>query len=103
MSFTGQAMLFPESATPFLKLSPEALVTPCRENQAQVKPSPAAGAAQGVALESGRGRVVVLGEATILTSVLVRVNGSTQHFGMGHAESDDRRLALNVMHWLSRL
>jgi hypothetical protein len=43
----------------------------------------AAGAAQGVALVSELGRVVVLGEATMLTSVLVRANGSTQHFGMG--------------------
>jgi hypothetical protein len=47
--------------------------------------------------------VVVLGEATMLTSVLVRANGSTQHLGMGHAGCDDRQLTLNIMHWLSRL
>jgi hypothetical protein len=103
MSFTGQAMLFPESGTPFLKLSPEARVAPYRENEPRREPAPAAGAAQGVALETGRGRVVVLGEATMLTSVLVRANGSTQHLGMGHAGCDDRQLTLNIMHWLSRL
>ena len=84
MSFTGQAMLFPETATPFLKLSPEARVAPYRENEPRTEPVPAAGAAQGVALESGRGRVVVLGEATMLTAVLVRANGRNEHFGMGH-------------------
>jgi hypothetical protein len=103
MSFTGQAMLFPESATPFLKLSPEARVAPYRENEPRAESASAAGAAQGVALASGRGRVVVLGETTMLTSVLVRANGSTQHFGMGHTNCDDRQLALNIMHWLSRL
>ena len=103
MSFTGQAMLFPAGATPFLQLSPEARVAPYRENQPRLQPSSAAGAAQGVALEAGRGRVVVLGEATMLTAVRVRVNGTTQRFGMGHAGCDDRQLTLNVMHWLSRL
>jgi hypothetical protein len=103
MSFTGQAMFFPESATPFLKLSPEARVAPYRENEPRAVSASAAGAAQGVALASGRGRVVVLGEATMLTSVLVRANGSTQRFGMGHKNCDDRQLALNIMHWLSRL
>jgi hypothetical protein len=103
MSFTGQAMLFPDTATPFLKLSPQARVAPYRENQPRAEPASAAGAAQGVALGSGRGRVVVLGEATMLTAVLVRANGSTQRFGMGYANCDDRQLALNIMHWLSRL
>jgi len=103
MSFTGQAMLFPKSGTPFLKLSPEARVAPYRENESQAEPTSAAGAAQGVVLESGRGRVVVLGEATMLTAVLVRANGNTQHLGMGHANCDNRQLALNIMHWLSRL
>ena len=103
MSFTGQAMRFPEGATPFLNLSPEARVAPHRENASPSGSAPAAGATQGVALESGRGRVVVLGEATMLTSVVVRVNGRTQHFGMGHGRCDNRQLALNIMHWLSRL
>lgn len=103
MSFTGQAMHFPGTATPFLKLSPEARIAPYRENEPRAEPVSAAGAAQGVALESGRGRVVVLGEATMLTAVLVRANGRTEHFGMGHANCDDCQLAPNIMHWLSRL
>jgi hypothetical protein len=102
-SFTGQAMLFPESATPFLKLSPDARVAPYRESGPPIETSSAAAAAQGIALESGQGRVVVLGETIMLTSVLVRAKGTTQRFGMGHANCDNRQLALNVMHWLSRL
>jgi hypothetical protein len=103
MTFTGQAMLFPDTATPFLKMSPEARIAPYRENQQRLETVPAAGAAQGVALESERGRVVVVGEATMLTSVLVRTDGTTETLGMGHTNCDNRQLALNIMHWLSRL
>ncbi|MGA3018950.1 MAG: hypothetical protein ABSF62_17650 [Bryobacteraceae bacterium] len=102
ISFTGQAMLFPPAATPFLKLSPDALVAPYCEGRPQMKPAPAPGAAQGVALESGRGKAVILGESTILTAVEVRANNSAQHYGMSHANCDDRQLTLNIMHWLSR-
>lgn len=102
MSFTGQAMLFPPTATPFLKLSSEARVAPYRENEPPAEPVLAADAAQGVAFESGRGRVVVLGEAAMLTAILVRAHGRKHHFGMGQANCDDRQLVLNIMHWLSR-
>jgi hypothetical protein len=61
----------------------------------------AAGLAQGVALEFSKGRVVVLGEAAMLTSQVARSGGRVFHFGMSRASMDNRQLALNVMHWLS--
>lgn len=66
--------------------------------------TPAAGRAQGVALAFGRGRVVVLGEAALLTAQVVDIPGVPfTRMGMNVPGSDDEHFALNVMHWLSRL
>ncbi len=64
----------------------------------------AAGRAQGVALSSGRGRVVILGEAGFLTAQVVAIPGMpVRKMGMNVDGTDDQQFALNVMHWLSRL
>jgi len=53
----------------------------------------------------GKGRVVVLGEAALLTAQIVTSpdgNPQTQRkFGMNAPGNDDRQFALNVLHWLS--
>lgn len=59
----------------------------------------AAGRAQALAFRFGRGRVVVLGEAAMLSAQ--RVSGRA--FGMNRPGIDNRQFALNVMHWLSGL
>ncbi|HET7602066.1 MAG TPA: hypothetical protein VFK36_03555 [Gemmatimonadales bacterium] len=60
----------------------------------------AAGRAQAVAFELGAGRVVVLAEAATVSAQLSQYDGSP--FGMNVEGYDNRRFALNVMHWLSR-
>lgn len=66
--------------------------------------SSAAGRAQGVALAFGAGRVVVLGEAAMLSAQVIEIPGrETMRMGMNVPGSDDQQFALNVMHWLSRL
>ncbi len=55
----------------------------------------AAGRAQGLALKAGEGRVVVLGEAAALST--------RAPFGLTFPGTDNRQLALNIMHWLSGL
>lgn len=66
--------------------------------------SSAAGRAQGVALPFGAGRVVVLGEAAMLSAQVVQIPGrETIHMGMNVPGTDDQQFALNIMHWLSRL
>lgn len=102
LTFTGQALDYPSNATPVLKLSSEAREYPYHEGSAVKESVSAANTAQGVALEFGKGRVVVLGEAAVLTSVVARASGTTFHFGMSYPDCDDRQLALNIMHWLSR-
>jgi hypothetical protein len=62
---------------------------------------PAAGRAQALAFPYGRGRVVVTGEAAMLTA---QVTGAGKvRFGMNIPGNDDRQFALNIMHWLSGL
>jgi hypothetical protein len=64
----------------------------------------AKGRAQGVALRLGKGRVVVLGEAAMLSAQLGLEQGKADRpFGMNFPGTDNRQLALNVMHWLSGL
>jgi hypothetical protein len=95
LTFTGQSFDAPK-ATPLLALPPTAIEF--------VPPPPVfkkqpAGPLQGAALPFGRGRVVILGEAAMLTA---QVNEG-RRFGMNMSGIDNRQFALNVMHWLSRL
>lgn len=48
----------------------------------------------------GQGRVVVLGEAGMLTAQL---DDKKRPFGMNCPGIDNKQLALNIMHWLSGL
>jgi len=64
----------------------------------------AAGRAQGLALPFGSGRVVILGEAAMLSAQVVNIPGrETIRMGMNVPGHDDQQFALNVLHWLSRL
>lgn len=62
--------------------------------------------AQGLAFEYGQGRVVVLGEAGMLSAQLIRFppesGQADRRFGM-NAAPGNARFGLNVMHWLSGL
>lgn len=90
-TFTGQSLDAPGAAILF-KLPPAAVEF--IPNEPTARP---AGGAQGVALAHGRGRVVVLGEAAMLTA---QIEGG-HRWGMSQKDLDNRQLALNVMHWLS--
>ncbi len=112
VTFTGQSLSVPLGAVPFLKLGATAkdfrALAPKivkSGNNIQIipqydDPEPAAGRAQGLALEVGKGRVVILGEAAMMTA---QIAGDGRPFGMNVPGNDDRKLALNIMHWLSRL
>ena len=112
VAFTGQSLSVPQGAMPFLKLGATARDFKPREpkivkegNNVRIVPQygdpvPASGRAQGLALEVGKGRVVILGEAAMMTA---QISGDGRPFGMNAAGNDNRQLALNIMHWLSRL
>jgi len=65
------------------------------------------GRAPGIAMRFGKRRVVVLGEAGLLTAQIIRFADGDQHtdrkIGMNVPGYDDRQFALNKLHWLSRL
>ena len=60
--------------------------------------------AQGLAFDHGRGRVVVLGEAGMLSAQVVRYPDGRpdRRFGMNMAPGN-AQFGLNIMHWLSGL
>ena len=94
MTFTGQSLDGPAEASVLMALPATAIeYVPMGDSLA---PRPA-GRAQGLAFDLGKGRVVVLGEAAMLTAQVA----AGVPFGMNSPGNDNRQLALNIMHWLS--
>ena len=96
LSFTGQSLKGPKESAALLKFSNQAYDVDVLNNPAKAKMTSAAGRAQALALPLGKGRVVVFGEAAMLTA-------QERNFGMNYPGTDDRQLVLNVMHWLTGL
>jgi len=96
VTFTGQALLGTEGSAVLL-----ALAATAQDRMPEGRDVPAAGRAQAIARRIARGRVVVLGEAGMLTAQIARAGGETRRFGYQWPGTDDRQFALNVMHWLS--
>jgi hypothetical protein len=98
MTFVGQSLKGPEGSEALLKLADTATD---RIPGDPPKDSSAAGRAQALAFKFGKGRVVVLGDAATLSA---QVTGSdNQPFGMNIPNTDNKQLALNIMHWLTGL
>jgi hypothetical protein len=96
MSFTGQSLIGPKDSFSVLKLSDTARDTPDRNSTSSTS---AAGRAQAVAFKFGKGRVVIQGEAAMLSA---QIAGPEKFkMGMNVPGTDNRQYALNVMHWLS--
>lgn len=119
-TFTGQSLGLPAGAAVLLLLSQSAREAATQDDLKDEKAAakdnsalqvgygshstPAGGRAQGVAMEYGKGRVVVLGEAGFLSAQMIRwPDGREMRFGMNVPGNDNKQFALNVMHWLSRL
>lgn len=98
IAFTGQSLKGPADSFALLKLADSAVDAMPGVN---ANPASAAGRSQGVVLKLGQGRVVVLGEAAMLSAQLAGPNRMA--FGMNRPGIDNRQFALNVMHWLSGL
>jgi hypothetical protein len=121
-AFTGQSLGPPEGATILMKLSAtareasntddlnaeaEARSVTALPGTAGARSVPVAGRAQGLAMSFGKGKIVVLGEAALLSAQVVSLpDGDRQvvfKAGMNAAGNDDRQFALNTLHWLSGL
>ena len=98
IAFTGQSLKGPDGSVVFLKLADTAVDT---TTSPDAKEASAAGRAQGIAFKSGKGRVVVLGSAGMLSAQVTGRENSP--VGMNYPGIDNKQLALNIMHWLSGL
>jgi hypothetical protein len=97
IAFTGQSLTGPAESVAFMKLADTAKdALPGVAEQVS-----AAGRAQGLAFAFGKGRVVVMGEAGMLSAQLA--GADRRPFGMNRPGLDNRQLALNIMRWLSRV
>ncbi|HWN99651.1 MAG TPA: DUF4350 domain-containing protein [Blastocatellia bacterium] len=102
IAFTGQSLKGPEGCIVFMKLADTAIdIVPTGQGTNERKQVSAAGRAQGIAFKFGKGRVVVLGEAAMMSAQIV--GPQKVKFGMNKPGIDNRQLALNIMHWLSGL
>jgi hypothetical protein len=94
MTFTGQSLTgvgepllsFPADAVEYVPPGPK------------LNAVTAAGHAQALALTPGRGRVVVLGEAGMISA---QIDDSGQPMGMNVPGNDNQAFALNLFHWLT--
>jgi hypothetical protein len=118
-AFTGQSLTVPAGAVSLMKFSRGAREAATREDVQTEKEAwqteesrgtygsrsvSVEGRAQGIAMKAGKGRVVILGEASMMSAQLVRFpDGREIRFGMNVPGNDNRQFALNVMHWLSGL
>jgi hypothetical protein len=127
VTFTGQSLMGPRGSTGLLVLSPSAWDLPRSPDarreatpEARRKADPtsvlkmpgavtAVGRFQGLAFGFGRGRVVVLGEASMFSSQFVfgtearQMRKSRLRIGLNRPELDDnQQFALNVLRWLAR-
>jgi hypothetical protein len=106
VTFTGQSLsgtgntksllTFSESA---MEIRPDSVWTNEAKNYVKFAgPRSVEGLSQAIAIEYGRGRVVILGEAAMLTAQKLFL----KKFGMNYSnEADNKQLALNIMHWLT--
>jgi len=96
IAFTGQSLKGPADSFAFMKLADSAMDAMPGGNS---QPISAAGRSQGLAMLFGKGHVVVLGEAGMLSAQLAGPN--RMPFDMNKPGIDNRQLALNTVHWLS--
>ena len=111
LTFTGESMRGPSSSVAFLALSDAAVELPptrpkvekaggdVRVTMEYGAPESAKGRAQGIALEVEHGRIVILGDAGMLRA---QVDRNGERVGMNVAGYNNRQLAINIAHWLSR-
>jgi len=107
-SFTGQSLAGPPESARLLKVTDAAEDLMIKRNEyagsiPATNRKSAKGRSQALALTFGKGRVVVVGEAAMLTAQLVgsTANGYTK-VGMNVPGLDNRQFTLNVLNWLGK-
>lgn len=105
VSDRGQSLSIPDSAFVLLKLSkssyqnlPDSIWEVGDKTYTRFNgPYSSDGNCQGLALKYGKGRVVILGEAAMITAQIFK----GERFGMNTPGNDNKQFALNIMRWLA--
>jgi hypothetical protein len=108
VAFTGQSLRGSQGSTSLMRLSDAAIDIPAAAmkdrgdaDAIQRASVSAKGRSMGVAFPLGKGRVVVLGEAGMLSAQVVRYpDGRLVKFGMNRPGNENQQFALNVVRWL---
>jgi hypothetical protein len=107
VTFGGQALRATGAVQPLLRLSPDARIVRDRAQPSVGEPA-GPDAVHAVAIEHGRGRVVIAGEAAALTAQVItgdtaKAAGVTElRVGMSRSDLDNKQVALNIARWLVR-
>jgi hypothetical protein len=107
VTFGGQALRATTGVDPLLRLSPDARIVRDRSKPAVSEPA-GTDAVHAVAIEHGRGRVVILGEAAALTAQVITGDAAKAagvaelRVGMSRSDIDNKQFALNIVRWLAR-
>jgi hypothetical protein len=108
VTFGGQALDAGGGAAVVLRLGAAALVH-LAPNTPEDRTEPIGGRAQMVALERGKGRVAVAGEAGLFSAQVIRGADAARagvpdpfYFGMTAPGADNKQLLLNTLRWLAR-
>ena len=110
ISFTGQSIKRNGPYIPLLKVSDNAqdYSVEIKNEQAgentrttvnYVNPVSAKGRSQAIAFNFGKGKVIVTGEAAMLS---VQINGKGKPVGMNYPGADNKQFVLNILYWLSK-
>ena len=94
----GQSLNGPAESIAFLRLSETAY-----DQMPDGKKISAAGRAQGIAFQFGKGRVVILAEAAMLAGQGPRPGQKFRRWWLDYPGVNNRQLALNIMHWITGL
>ncbi len=100
VTFGGQALDGPAQAAKLLMFSGTAYQTARPGGNLEDRQS-VAGLGQALALTHGSGRVVVVGEAALLTSQILSEGEMTQRVGLAWPNADNERFVRHIMRWLS--
>lgn len=100
VTFGGQALEGPVHATQLLVLSGTAYEVKRPDGNADDR-TPVPGLAQALAMYHGRGKVVVLGDADVITSQVREAGKINDRIGLQWYNSDNEFFARRIIGWLS--
>jgi hypothetical protein len=103
VTYLGESLSTPKNSTALLLLPKTTLDRDWLPATREYRNRSAEGRVQAVAIEYGKGRVVVLGEAGMLTTTPGNNTNSNGTDGIARSDRGNRQLALNIMEWLSSL